>query len=441
MKDAISLMKDTINRWLASASQFIKPLGQPSTQAGGMARTQAASFESVLDYDSGQQHYDDEVDDTTVVRSTRIVWLSCLTIAVLLVWSWFAEVVEVSTGDGRVIPTSREQVIQSLEGGILMDLRVREGDIVEADQVLAQLDLTKTESNVEESAARYRATLATVARLEAEVNGTPLVFPKELHDHSNLIATESALYRTRREGLDESLSGVSRSLQLVREELELTESLMTIGAASNVEVLRLRRQLSELELRAGDIRSEYMILAREELARAKAEAEALFSVVRGRSDSLSRLTIRSPVRGIVKNIEVTTRGGVIPPSGRLMEIVPLDDQLLIEARISPRDIAFIHPGQAAKVKITAYDYTVYGDLDGEVALISPDTIQDETKPELFYYRVFIRTETDSLEDTVGNRFPIVPGMIAAVDIRTGQKTVFDYLMKPISHAREALRER
>lgn len=401
----------------------------------------AAPMPAVAGQAGAQGHYNDEVDDSSIDRATRITWLSSLAIAALLVWSWFAEVVEVSTGDGRVIPISREQVIQSLEGGILLDLLVREGDIVEADQVLAQMDLTKTESNVEESAARYRATLASVARLEAEVNGTPLKFPAELDAYPDLVASETRLYQTRREGLRQTLAGVSKSLELVREELAITESLMAIGAASNVEVLRLRRQISELELKASDTRSEYMILAREELAKARAEAQSLESVVRGRFDSLTRLTIRSPVRGIVKDIEITTRGGVIPPHGRLMEIVPLGDQLLVEARISPRDIAFIHPGQPAKVKITAYDYTVYGGLDGQVTLISPDTIRDEAKPDSVYYRVFIRTDGDALVNQVGTRFPIVPGMIATVDIRTGQKTVFDYLMKPINYAGEALRER
>jgi len=383
----------------------------------------------------------DDGDEAAVVRSSRIVWLTFTVLLVLTVWAYFAEIVEVSTGSGKVIPSSREQVIQSLEGGILANLGVSEGDIVEAGQVLAQLDLTKTESNVEESAARYRARLATVARLEAEVNGTKLVFPDELKGYPELIATETELYHTRRKGLQDSLAGVRESLELVREELTITESLMEIGAASNVETLRLRRQASELEMKASDIRSEYLILAREELARVLAEAESLQSVVRGRTDALSRLTIRSPVRGIVKDVAVTTLGGVIPPNGRLMQIVPLDEQLLIETRISPRDIAFIHPGQAAKVKVTAYDYTVYGDLDGRVALISPDTIQDETKPEVFYYRVFVRTVKDSLVSPGGGNLPIVPGMIATVDIRTGEKSVLDYLLKPVGRAREALRER
>ncbi|MFC6980259.1 HlyD family efflux transporter periplasmic adaptor subunit [Microbulbifer taiwanensis] len=234
---------------------------------------------------------------------------------------------------------------------------------------------------------------------------------------------------------------MGESLRLVESELSITKSLVSSGAASNVDVLRLSREKSELELKIRESRSEYMIQAREQLAMVSAEVEALSSVLEGRSDSLTRLTHRSPVRGIVKDIAVTTIGGVIPPNGRLMEIVPLNDQLLIEARISPRDIAFIHPGQEAMVKITAYDYATFGGLDGRVTTISPDTIQDEIKPEEYYYRVFILTDSDALTNDAGGEFPITPGMIATVDIKTGSKTVFDYLIKPVNQARESLRER
>jgi adhesin transport system membrane fusion protein len=197
----------------------------------------------------------------------------------------------------------------------------------------------------------------------------------------------------------------------------------------------------ELELKQVDIRSQYIVQAREELAKANAEVSALFPVVKGRADSLSRLTFRSPVRGIVKNIEVSTIGGVVPPNGKLMEIVPVGDQLLVEARISPRDIAYIHPEQRANIKLTAYDYSIYGGLEGRVVSISPDTIQDELKPEITYYRVFIQAKEDVLVNKAGQEFPVVPGMVATVDIHTGSKTVFDYLIKPLNRAREALRER
>lgn len=395
----------------------------------------------LLDYDEDKRRYNDQIDEAEIVKSSRIIWIFVLLLISLIVWAYNAPLVEVSRGTGKVVPTSREQVIQSLEGGIISELLVREGDIVEADQILAQLDLTKTEANVGESSARYRAALASIARLESEVNQTALTFPKELENYPHLIETETRLYKTRKEGLNESLAGLRQALDLVQQELRLTRSLAQAGAASNVEVLKLQRQVSELQLKITDRRSEYMVHAREELGKAKAEADSLESVIRGREDSLSRLTLRSPVRGIVKDVTVTTRGGVIPPNGQLMGIVPLDEQLLIEARISPRDVAFIYPGQEAKVKITAYDYSIYGGLDGEVTLISPDTIQDEVKPEVFYYRVFIRTQTDALVSKNGNLFPIVPGMIATVDIKTGEKTVFDYLMKPINKAKEAMHER
>jgi adhesin transport system membrane fusion protein len=299
----------------------------------------------------------------------------------------------------------------------------------------------QSESRVEESAARYRAALASAARLRAEVNETPLEFSAELDDYPELIAAETRLYETRRNGLESSLQGISETRGVVKQELDITRSLAQAGAASNVEVLRLQRQISELDLQAADKRSEYMIMARESLAKSKANVDALSAEMRGRSESLSRTTVYSPMRGIVKDIEVTTQGGVIPPNGRLMVIVPLDDQLLIRARVSPRDIAFIYPGQPAKVKITAFDYSIYGGLGGEVVRISPDTIQDEVKPEIFYYEVLILTKEDALENDAGKHFPIVPGMIATVDIRTGEKTIFDYLVKPINQAKEALRER
>ncbi|MFL9667792.1 HlyD family efflux transporter periplasmic adaptor subunit [Variovorax sp. AB1(2024)] len=374
-------------------------------------------------------------------RASLLVWIIAALLLALLAWAWLFRLDEVSTGAGKVVPSSREQMIQSLEGGILVDLKVREGDIVEEGQVLAQLDRTKTESTVQESASRVRAALATSARLTAEVGGTPLVFPPEVSSDADLVRTETALYQSRRDQLASSLSGVTQALALMRRELALTEPLVARGAASDVEVLRLKRQINEAETKAADLKSQYYVKAREDLARANAEIEAQRSVTRGRSDSLTRLTFASPVRGIVKDIAVTTVGGVLPPGGRLMAIVPLDEKLLVEARISPRDVAFIHPGQEAAVKVTAYDYAIFGSLPGRVTTISPDTIQDDVKRDVYYYRVYIRTDADQLKNKSGESFPIVPGMIANVDIHTGSKSVLDYLLKPLNKAREALRER
>ncbi|MBA7731175.1 HlyD family efflux transporter periplasmic adaptor subunit [Citrobacter freundii] len=373
--------------------------------------------------------------------ASRIILLSTLLFAILGIWAYFGTLDEVSTGSGKVIPSSREQVLQSLDGGILAELTVREGDKVQANQVVARLDPTRSESNVGESAARYRASLASSARLNAEVNDLPLTFPNALNAWPDLIASETRLYKSRRAQLADAMVELQDALVSVNKELAITQRLEKSGAASHVEVLRLQRQKSDLGLKITDLRSQYYVQAREALSKANAEVDMLAAILKGREDSVTRLTVRAPMRGIVKNIQVTTIGGVIPPNGEMMEIVPVDDHLLIETRLSPRDIAFIHPGQRALVKITAYDYAIYGGLEGVVETISPDTIQDKVKPEVFYYRVFIRTHQDYLQNKLGRHFSIVPGMIASVDIKTGEKTIADYLIKPFNRAKEALRER
>jgi len=324
----------------------------------------------------------------------------------------------------------------------LSKLNVREGQIVEKGQVLAQLDLTRSESSVEESAARYRAALAASARLQAEVNGKPAIdFPVELDNWPQLKASEMALFQSHNASLNETVNGLTQALGLIRRELDITQSLMSSGAASSVELIRLQRQEAELKLKIGEARASYMVKSREELAKADADVSSLQSVVRGREDTLVRATLTAPVRGIVKHLDVTTIGGVVPPNGSVMTLVPLDDQLLVETRISPRDIAFIHPNQAALVKVTAYDYSIYGGLEGVVETIAPDTQHDEVKPEIVYYTVLVRTKSDVLIDKAGRSLPITPGMVASTDIRTGRRTLWDYLTKPLSKAREALRER
>lgn len=373
--------------------------------------------------------------------ASRIIILSVLLFILLGVWAWFGTLDEVSTGTGKVVPSSREQILQSLDGGIVTEVLVHEGDKVQAGQIVARLDPTRSESNVGESAARYRASLASSVRLNAEVSDLPLVFPDSLKAWPDLTASEMRLYKSRRAQLNDSTADIQDALISVNKELAITQRLAKSGAASNVEVLRLQRQKSDLQLKITDLRSQYYVQAREELSKANAEVDMLSAIIKGREDSVSRMTVRAPMRGIVKNIQVTTIGGVIPPNGEMMEIVPIDDHLLIEARLSPRDIAFIHPGQRALVKVTAYDYAIYGGLEGEVETISPDTIQDKVKPEIVYYRVFIRTQQDYLLNKAGHHFSISPGMVATVDIKTGQKTIVDYLIKPFNRAREALRER
>lgn len=372
---------------------------------------------------------------------SKFIWVICIGLLVLLAWAWFFELEEVSTGSGKVIPSSKEQSIQSLEGGILTKLYVSEGEIVKQGQVLAQLDPTRFASNVGESESLLIASKATAARLRAEVNATPLVFPEDVLKIPKLVSEETALYQSRRSNLNDSVSGLSQALVLVEQELAMTEPLVAKGAASEVEVLRLKREANDLRNQMNDIRNQYYVKAREELAKANIDIETQAQVIKGKTDTLQRTVFMSPVRGIVKEIDVMTIGGVIPQNGKLMTIVPLDEQLLIEARISPRDIAFIRPDQEALVKVTAYDYSIYGGLHGKVTVISPDTLRDEVKQDQFYYRAYIRTDSDKLINKQGKQFNITPGMVAVVDIKTGHKTVLDYLIKPFNKAKEALRER
>ncbi|WP_233268240.1 HlyD family efflux transporter periplasmic adaptor subunit [Pantoea sp. BAV 3049] len=380
-------------------------------------------------------------NDVTLSRSVRIVYCIIFFITLIILWATFFNIDEVSKGNGKIIPSSKEQVIQSLDGGILKKIYVNEGDVIEAGAVLAQLDIIRTLSTVDESESKYRALLAQRDRLYSEANDIPLTFSVVLDDFPELRKTERRLKVSRKERYDASLKSIIDSRRLINNELAINRKLARAGASSSVDVIRLERQLVELSVKEAELKAEFTVKAREEMVKINTELSSLKEIVKGRKDSLSKMTITSPVRGIVKEIVNSSIGGVIAPNGVLMQIVPLDDNLVVEARISPRDIAFIHPGQHAKVKITAYDYSIYGGLDGEVVTISPDTIKDDQKPDMLYYRVYIRTQEDYLLNKRGKKLFISPGMVAAVDIKTGSKTVAHYLMKPFNKVNEALTER
>ncbi|WP_340109039.1 HlyD family efflux transporter periplasmic adaptor subunit [Pikeienuella sp. HZG-20] len=364
-----------------------------------------------------------------------------LLFTVAVSWAWAARLDEVTTAEGQVIPIRQEQVVQSLEGGLLRELRVRSDEIVEAGEVLARLDPTGTEASVDETEAQLQARQARIARLTAEITDQALQFPETLVAQRELIATERALYDARRDSLAKTLSLVRDSRALLEEELQAMTRLSSLGASSRMDAVRLQRQMVDLNMKEAEIRHDYYVTANEELAKTKAEAEALAAELRGGKDRLERLTLRSPVRGIVKDIAVTTVGGVVAPNGELMTIVPLDEELLVEARVHPRDIAFIRPEMRATVKVTAYDHAIYGTLEGEVRSISPDSIRDETDPQKRYYRVFVRSDAFELTNKAGRKFAVTPGMVATVDIHTGSKTVLEYLVKPFNRAAEAMRER
>lgn len=374
-------------------------------------------------------------------RTSAIIWLCTATLILFFVWAHFAILDEVTVGTGKVTPLSHAQVIESLDGGIVNELNVHEGDIIEKGQVLARLDPTRFQSSFGEAAARARTLRASAERLRAELTGAPLKFSAETLKEPELVARETQLYESRRRNLNETVSNLKQSMKLVQDELRMTQPLVAKGAAGEVEVIRLRRQVSELRGKIDEALNAYAVRAREEQVKNNADLDAQLQVMTGKEDQLTRATLYSPVRGIVKDVQVNTVGGVVQPGGKLMEIVPLEDQLLIETRINPRDIAYIRPGLPATVKVTAYDSSIYGDLEGQVETVSPDTLQDEVKRDQYYYRVYVRTEKAELSNKAGRKFPIVPGMVANVEIKTGQKSVMDYLIKPLNKVKESLRER
>nr|WP_244179697.1 HlyD family type I secretion periplasmic adaptor subunit [Proteus genomosp. 4] len=384
------------------------------------------------------------IDDTKASRANRIIMAIFIFLFIMVIWAYFAEVAEVTKGNGKIIPSSKEQLIQSLDGGIVTNIFVREGDIVQVGQTLATLDSTKTASSLEESQAKYNTALATSIRLKAEVEQhkiVNLVFPEELQTQTELINYENKLYLSRKQKLTQTLANLQKSKHIIRQQLNINKELARQGASSTVEVLRLEKELIDLESKTQEYTSDFYVTARQELAKVMAEIDSLAPLIKGRQDFVQKTTITSPVKGIVKNIQNSTIGGVVPPNGILMDIVPLEDTLIIEAKISPKDIAFIHPGQEAKVKITAYDYAIYGGLEGTVSVISPDTVKDEVKSDVTYYKIYIKTDKDYLVNKAGKSFSITPGMIASVEITTGSKTVLQYLIKPFNKINEALRER
>lgn len=373
--------------------------------------------------------------------ASAVLYLTAIFFAVALIWAAYADLEEIATGVGRVIPSSQVQVIQNLEGGILAELPVAEGQVVSKDQVLARIDDTRFVSSYREARVKRLALLAAVARLTAEAQGTALAFPAEVtREAPHLAKSETALHASRRRAVEETIAGLRRSHELALKELELSEPLVAKGAISEVEILRLRRQVNELQTNIDDRRNRFRAEAGEELAKLKNEIAGLDESAVAMEDRVNRTLVRSPMRGVVKKLHITTIGAVIQPGAPILEIVPLEDSLLIEAQVSPNDIAFIHPGQGATVKITAYDYSIYGGLAGKVEHISADTLLEEKKGYT-YYKVLVRTDKASLQHN-GKELAIIPGMTAQVDVLTGHKTVMDYLLKPVLKARDtALRER
>jgi membrane fusion protein, adhesin transport system len=396
-------------------------------------------------------------------RTARMLLFASLTLIVVgLVWAHFAVLDEVKRGAGRVIPSQQIQVVQSLEGGIVGAINVHEGDTVQKDQVLARIEDTKFASELGEIRERRNAMAARVARLEAESKGFPApMFPDELQKTApDVVKGELSVFQTHARKLADDLDVLNQqetrltdTLALLNREVALTRKLYDQKIVPEIEWLRLARQqtdmqgqLAEVKARKQNATAAFRAQADDDLAKSRGDLAVLEENIKSARDRVKRADLKSPVYGIVNKINVTTIGAVVQPGASLMEIVPLEDTLLVEGRIKPQDIAFIRPGQDATVKISAYDSNVFGSLKGRVEHISADTIAEEKpgpggeKSETFY-RITVRTDTNHL-GTADHPLPIIPGMVATVEVLTGKKTVLDYLVKPARLLREeALRER
>lgn len=413
------------------------------------------------------------------LRARALLRLAVLFLLLLVLWAAYAELDEVTRGDGKVVPTSQVQVIQSVDGGIVEELPVREGQLVEAGQLLLRVDSTRFLSTMLESRASLLALQAKALRLQALTQGGSFIPPPELlRDAPDIVAQEMRLYRSRREEISAQVSisqnqllqrqqelnevrarkeQAERGLELMLKELNATKPMVATGAVSEVEVLRLDREVARLrgDREQADAQisrvqaaiqeasrriEEVQLTARNQMSAELSETMSKLSSMseggRALADKVKHADIRSPVRGTVKRLLVNTVGGVVQPGKEVVEIVPSDDALILEAQVSPRDIAFLHPGQEAMVKFTAYDFSIYGGLVAEVVNISADSVVDEKGNANYLVRV--RTRKASL----GPNLPIIPGMVAQVDILTGKKTVLAYLLKPVLRAKaNALSER
>lgn len=381
--------------------------------------------------------------EQTAGTGRMLIWGSAFAIAGFLVWANWAELDQITRANGQVIASSRNQVIQAPDGGVLAALPVREGAQVKRGELLARFDKTRTEAGYLESAAKAAALKATVARLNAEIFGGSPKFPPELAKYPEFRTTQLALFNKRRAAVREEIGALEQSRALIKAELDMNLPLLKTGDVSRAEILKLQRQAADIQGQITNRRNKYLQDTQTDLARTQEDLAGVLQILAQRKEQLDYTEIRSPMDGVVRNVRLTTLGGVAKPGEEIMQIVPLNDDMIIEAKVKPADIAFVRPGLPASVKLDAYDYTLYGSLMGKVSYISADTLNEEVRGnDQPYYRVQIKTRAHNLVSRRNQRIDIQPGMTATVEIKTGSNTVLRYLTKPITKTiSESLGER
>lgn len=375
--------------------------------------------------------------------SRLLIWASAAAIGGFLAWANWAELDQLTRAGGQVIASSRNQVIQVAEGGVLADMAVREGAPVRRGQLLARFDRTRAEAGFLESASKAAALKATVARLHAEVYGGKPVFPSDLDAYPEFRANQSTLFAKRQAALHADIEALESARKLIREELEMNLPLLQSGDVSRSEVIKLQRQMVDIQGQIANRRNKYLQDSQAELVKAQEDLASVEQQVTQRREQLAYTEVLAPMDGIVRNVRLTTLGGVARPGEEIMQIVPVDDDLVVEAKVRPSDIAFVKPGLPATVKLDAWDYSIYGALEGTVTYISADTLNEETRNgDQPYYRVQVKTSGRKLMSRGNEKIDVQPGMTAQVEIKTGKRTVLAYLTKPITKTLdEAMSER
>lgn len=386
------------------------------------------------------------VDDAKAGASSRaLLWAIVVAVVGFVFWARWAELDKITRAGGQVIVSSRNQIIQAPDGGVLEKMLVREGDTVKRGQLLFSFGQTRARAAVQESVAKVAGLKAAVARLQAEVFGTPLRFDAEADAFPELRDNQIALMGRRQAALTEEIGALEQAYKLAQTELSMNLPLVSRGDVSRAEVLKLQRQVVDLKGQITNKRNKYFQDAQTDLAKAQEDLEGSRQVLTQRQEQLEHTQIYAPMDGVVRNVRLTTaQGGVARSGDEILQIVPIDEDLIIEAKIKPRDIAFIKAGLPANIKLDAYDYSIYGSLQGAVSYISADTLSDEAKDgtQLPYYRVQIKTHGRNLTSRNDQPIQTQPGMTATVEIKTGKHTVWEYLTKPITKTlAESLQER